>query len=55
MISAVEMFDLFKSGLPPIAGGVLDQSASFVRAARYFENEECKVSNERSSRNSDQG
>ncbi len=27
--------DLFERGLPPDAGGVLDQAANFVEAARY--------------------
>ena len=47
------MFDLFEKGLPPISGGVLDQSVSFIHAAQFFESEESKVRNDRSSRNPD--
>jgi len=28
--------DLYQKGLPPIVGGALDQSASFVAACRYI-------------------
>jgi hypothetical protein len=38
-------------GMPPVAGGMLDQSVSFIHAAQFFEQEERKVANERSSRN----
>jgi hypothetical protein len=34
------MVELFEKGLPPITGGVLDQSASFLAAAKYYEHEE---------------
>lgn len=53
MVTPIDLFDMFANGLPPIAGGVLDQAASFVNAARFFECEESKVRNERSSRNPD--
>lgn len=53
VVSAIDLIDLFGKGLPPITGGALDQSASFVEAARFFESEESKVSNDRSSRNPD--
>lgn len=53
MVTAIDMIDLFGKGLPPRTGGVLDQAASFVQAARFFEGEENKVRNERSSRNPD--
>ncbi len=39
-VATVEMIDLFQKGLPPIAGGVLEQSASFVNAVKYFTREE---------------
>lgn len=55
MVQPIDMFDLFQKGLPPVTGGVLDQSVSFVNASRWFENEEAKVRNERSSRNPDYG
>jgi hypothetical protein len=53
VITSIDMVDLFGKGLPPISGGVLDQSASFIEAVRFFESEEGKVRNERSSRNTD--
>lgn len=46
------MIDLFEKGLPPITGGVLDQSASFIAAASFFQSEESKVRNERINRHS---
>lgn len=35
MVEVLELADLMKDGLPPIAGGVLDQAAWFVNAAQY--------------------
>lgn len=35
MVVVLDLADLMKEGLPPIAGGVLDQSAWFVNAAKY--------------------
>lgn len=54
IVPSLDLFDLFEKGLPPVEGGVLDQSVSFVEAARFFESEECKVRNDRVSRHSDQ-
>jgi len=34
------MAELFYKGLPPIAGGVLDQAAVFVQAARFVRAEQ---------------
>lgn len=31
---------LFEKGLPPIAGGVLDQAGGFIRACEFIWNEE---------------
>lgn len=53
VVNAIDLIDLFGKGLPPISGGTLDQSVSFVRAAQFFENEENKVRNERISRHPD--
>ena len=53
-IDAIDLFDLFEKGLPPVTGGVLDQSASFISGSQYFGNEERRVRNERVSRNPDQ-
>jgi hypothetical protein len=43
----VELVDLFDEGLPPVAGGALDQAASFLEAARRFKNEEQRAKAER--------
>jgi hypothetical protein len=40
---------MWGKGIPPVAGGVLDQSASFVKAVHWFEAEERKIRNDRSS------
>jgi hypothetical protein len=36
----LDMFAMFEKGLPPVAGGVLNQSASFLNAAKYFASQE---------------
>lgn len=38
--SVIPLMDLFDKGMPPISGGVLDQSASFVEACSFFNREE---------------
>lgn len=43
----LEMIDLFHEGLPPVAGGSLDQAASFLDAARYLANVEKRIENQR--------
>lgn len=43
LIPAVNMIELFEKGLPPIAGGVLDQSAWFIECVRTFQSEEASV------------
>lgn len=43
----VELVDLFDEGLPPVAGGALDQSASFIEASRRFKSEEQRAKAER--------
>ena len=55
IISSLDLFELFQKGLPPIVGGVLDQSIGFIEAAQFFQAEEGKVRYERSCRNPDQG
>lgn len=35
--------DLFVKGLPPIAGGALDQSAQFVEASQFLQNTEQRI------------
>lgn len=37
---AIEYAELYRQGLPPVAGGALDQSKSFVVAARQIMAEE---------------
>jgi hypothetical protein len=37
VVPAIELIDLFEKGLPPVSGGVLNQSASFLNAAKYFD------------------
>ena len=32
----MELADFYEKGLPPVAGGVLDQAANFVMACRYI-------------------
>jgi hypothetical protein len=35
----MELASLYEKGLPPVAGGALDQTASFVGAARLIQTE----------------
>lgn len=37
LFPAIRLADLFEKGLPPIAGGTLDQSVSFLEFARELE------------------
>lgn len=53
VINAIDLIDLFDKGLPPVTGGVLDQSASFIHAARFLESEERRVKDERRNRDPD--
>lgn len=46
----IPLADLFAKGLPPVEGGVLDQSAWFLQAARILEREEETIKAERNSR-----
>ena len=43
----VELVDLFDEGLPPVAGGALDQASSFIEASRRFKSEEQRAKAER--------
>lgn len=40
IIQLLEYAELFKKGLPPIAGGTLDQAKNFLSAARMVFNEQ---------------
>ena len=54
VVTAINLIDLYTTkGLMPVSGGVLDQSASFIGAARFFQNEEVRISNERINRHTD--
>lgn len=46
----IPLADLFAKGLPPVAGGVLDQSAWFLQAARILERDEETIKAERLNR-----
>jgi hypothetical protein len=39
----VQLIDLFEKGLPPIAGGTLDQSVWFLEAVKVWSNEEAQA------------
>lgn len=43
IVPAVELIDLYHQGLPPIAGGSLDQAAWFIEAARWLKSEENRI------------
>lgn len=43
VVSAASLVDLFEKGLPPIAGGALDQSVWFLEAARILRNDEAQI------------
>ncbi len=40
---AVRLFGLFDKGMPPVAGGALDQSAWFLDAATVFKSEDATI------------
>lgn len=44
--TAVGLIELFERGLPPVAGGTLDQSVSFIEASRILRSDEAKLRNE---------
>ena len=43
VLRAIRLSDLMKQGLPPVAGGVLDQSAWFVSFHEAFRAEEVRA------------
>jgi hypothetical protein len=43
VVQAVGLIDLFEKGLPPVAGGALDQSVWFTEAATILNNEDAKA------------
>lgn len=44
--TAIECIELFDEGLPPIAGGTLDQAASFIHAARFYNRVKARLKND---------
>lgn len=40
MVPAIGLIELFNRGLPPVSGGVLDQSAWFIEAVQRLKLEE---------------
>jgi hypothetical protein len=46
VFNTVRMIEFFQKGLPPIQGGVLDQSASFLRAVTFFDHDEQELKHE---------
>lgn len=40
LVGTIDLFDCYGKGVLPIAGGALDQSASFIHAAKLFQTEE---------------
>jgi len=51
LLRAIRMADLMKQGLPPVAGGVLDQSAWFVSFYECFRSEQNRAEAEAYRRN----
>ena len=45
---AVKLSDMFEKGLPPIAGGALDQSVWFLDAVTVLRNDEAMMRSEQS-------
>jgi hypothetical protein len=43
MVPLVELADLFEKGIPPIAGGALDQSAWFLSASKILASDESSI------------
>jgi hypothetical protein len=50
MAPLITLAELFAKGLPPVAGGVLDQSAWFLQAAQILERDEETIRAERNTR-----
>lgn len=40
------LVDMYKNGLPPVAGGTLDQSNWFVETAQFAWSENAKIEND---------
>jgi len=46
VVPSIGLIDLFKNGLPPVAGGTLDQSVWFLEAAKILGSEEAQAKHE---------
>lgn len=46
VFNTVRVIEFFQKGMPPIQGGVLDQSASFLRAVSFFDRDEQELKHE---------
>jgi len=46
IVQSIGLIDLFNKGLPPIAGGTLDQSVWFLEAVNVLSNAETQAKNE---------
>jgi hypothetical protein len=46
IVPSISLIDLFQKGLPPVAGGTLDQSVWFLEAAKILGNEEAQAKSE---------
>lgn len=42
-LAMIDASELFHKGLPPVAGGTLDQVRSFVQAARFVRQEQARI------------
>jgi hypothetical protein len=47
IVPTIELIELFEKGLPPVTGGVLNQSASFLNAVKVFDRESQLASREK--------
>ena len=45
MVPVIDLIDLYNKGLPPVAGGSLDQAAWFISAQKQMRYEEASVKN----------
>ena len=43
IVPLATVVDLFAKGIPPIAGGSLDQSAWFLEASRFLQSEDATI------------
>ena len=46
IVQSIGLIDLFNKGLPPVAGGTLDQSVWFLEAVNVLSNAETQAKND---------